>query len=154
MRTCPLCKKGKWRPWSGTVRLKDLDVPARGDECSHCGEVFFSYEEVGRHEEFMAKTYIARGIRNGDEFTYIRKLMQLKALDLAHILGVTPETVSRWEGDVIPIPRLVAFTLGELYLHPKATRAKLAVYDSAASSPSSPSPKSPRRKTGQPRRAQ
>src|SRR5439155_14158981 len=94
---CPLCHKGTWRPWRGTLRLKGIDVPTVGEEWSYCRETFFSFKECGKQQRFLIETFVSRVIRTGDEFTFTRKMMGLKASDLAGTLGVSAETISRWE---------------------------------------------------------
>lgn len=125
MKTCPLCKKGTLRPWSGTIELSGLEVTAKGVRCSACEEIIFTGDEVDRHQRFVVDEFVRRGIRRGHEFVWVRKMLSLRANEVAALLDVTPETVSRWEHDVIPIPRLAAFALGELYERPRVTRAKL-----------------------------
>jgi transcriptional regulator with XRE-family HTH domain len=49
-----------------------------------------------------------------------------KATEIAELLDVRPETVSRWERGEVDIPRAAAFALGELYEHPHVTKRKLS----------------------------
>jgi transcriptional regulator with XRE-family HTH domain len=44
----------------------------------------------------------------------MRKALGLRATDLAELLDVTPETVSRWETDRVPLDRGALATLGAL----------------------------------------
>ncbi|MCX5744646.1 MAG: helix-turn-helix domain-containing protein [Proteobacteria bacterium] len=71
---------------------------------------------------------MARGVRSGVEFKFLRKLAGLQANEVAALFGVRPETVSRWERGTIEFPRTAAFALGELYVHPRLTRQKLAAF--------------------------
>jgi transcriptional regulator with XRE-family HTH domain len=48
-----------------------------------------------------------------------------KAVDVAELFGVRPETVWRWEHGETEIPRTAAYALGQLYKHPKLTRQSL-----------------------------
>lgn len=130
-RNCPLCHKGKLRSWTGTSTYFGVKTTSHGVECPACGEVYFTAGEIEREHQIVAKTVVARGIAIGREFRFIRKRARLQAAELAEILGVTPETVSRWENDAVPIPRLAAFALGELYQRPRATRAKLEAFAAA-----------------------
>jgi DNA-binding XRE family transcriptional regulator len=137
---CPTCKRGRLEPWVGPVPMWGLvDVAGRGEHCPECDELLIHANELGRIEKVAADEIASRGIVTGREFKFIRKAADLRAVDLAELLDVTPETVSRWEHDERPIPRLVAFTIGELYLHPKITRAKL---EALATPRPKPKPKS------------
>lgn len=126
---CPNCKKNTMRSWEGPMEVGGVTIMARGDRCSSCGETTFDYEEVGRQEQLVADAYVSRGIRKGAEFKAVRKAAGFKAADLAALLDVRPETVSRWERDEVEIPRVVAFALAELYEHPK-DRKRLDVFAS------------------------
>ena len=120
-----------------------VDVAGRGEHCPECDELLISATELGRIEKVAANTIVARGIAAGREFKFVRKAAELRAVDVAALLDVTPETVSRWEHGDQPIPRLVAFTVAELYLHPKITRAKLEALGKPRPKPK-PKPKSKR----------
>ena len=123
---CPTCKRGRLEPWVGPVPMWGLvEVAGRGEHCPECDELLIHDTELGRIEQVAANTIATRGITNGRELLFVRKAASLRAVDVAALLDVTPETVSRWEHDERPIPRLVAFTIGELYLRPKITRGKL-----------------------------
>ena len=105
-----------------------IPIIARGEKCSACGDVLYDDDEVGRQENMTAAALVARGIRNGTEFKFVRKVVGLKATEVAELLGVRPETVSRWERDEVEIPRSAAFTLGELYERPRVVRQRLEAF--------------------------
>jgi len=88
----------------------------------------FDLKEVARHELAAATLLVARGVRTGSEFRFVRKLAGLRANELAEMLDVRPETVSRWERGDVEIPRAVAYALGEYYQHPRLTRQKLEAF--------------------------
>jgi DNA-binding transcriptional regulator YiaG len=125
---CPLCKKpprGVLHARRGVSPIYGVDMPEYGLECDVCKEIFYSSSEVRRQESYAAATIAERGIETPGQFKFIRKQANLQAAQLAALLDVAPETISRWEHGERPIPRLAAFALAELYLHPKLTRAKL-----------------------------
>jgi DNA-binding XRE family transcriptional regulator len=107
------------------MKLRGVELTARGEKCRECGEVVFSSDEVRRQERLVAAGLVERGIRTGRDFKYVRKVSGMRANELAALLGVRPETVSRWERDEVEIPRTTAFTLGELFEHPQIARRKL-----------------------------
>ena len=123
---CHNCKsESSYRPWEGPMKLRGVEYTARGEKCRECGEILFSSDEVRRQERIVAAALVVRGIRTGRDFQYVRKIAGLRANELATLLGVRPETVSRWEREEVEIPRATAFALGELFEHPKTARQKL-----------------------------
>ena len=119
---CPTCKKNTLGDWEGPITRLGVEILARGRRCSSCGEELFDYEELGRQDALIADALVARGVRTGAEFVFVRKSADLKAVDVAELFGVRPETVWRWEHDETEIPRTAAYALGQLYKHPKLTR--------------------------------
>ena len=81
-----------------------------------------------RQEVSAAHALVTRGIRTGVEFKFVRKVVGLRATEVAEMLDVRPETMSRWERGELDLPRLAAFALGELLEHPKLTRQKLEAF--------------------------
>ena len=49
---------------------------------------------------------------SGEAFRFMRKVAGLRAIDVAELFAVTPETVSRWETDKHPIDRGALVLLG------------------------------------------
>jgi putative zinc finger/helix-turn-helix YgiT family protein len=126
---CPFCKKpNALRTWEGPLVVMGVEVLARGLRCSACGEAVIDAEQARRQEREVARLVVGRGIRTGSELKLIRKLAGLRANELAELLDVRPETVSRWERGEVEIPRAVAFALGEYYEHPRLTRQKLDAF--------------------------
>ena len=50
-----------------------------------------------RYELLVAAELVKRGLRGGDTFRFIRKALGMRAADLARVMNVAAETVSRWE---------------------------------------------------------
>jgi putative zinc finger/helix-turn-helix YgiT family protein len=126
---CVNCKKtDAYRPWEGPISLMGVQIMAQGARCDACGELLFDEEQVRRQERDVARALVGRGIRAGNELRFVRKMAGLKAAELAAILDVRPETVSRWERGEVQIPRMAAFTIGELYEHPRAARQRLEAF--------------------------
>jgi putative zinc finger/helix-turn-helix YgiT family protein len=121
---CPRCKSAM-KPWEGEVSMYGVTVVAMAHECGECGERTFTAEQSKELEQRVAKALVDAGARTGPAFKFLRKAAGLKAAELADILGVTPETVSRWEREKVAIPRAIAFTLGELHEHPQRARRRL-----------------------------
>jgi putative zinc finger/helix-turn-helix YgiT family protein len=129
MMRCPICKKDNTlHPWEGLTTVMGIEVEGRGQRCRSCGEVLIELTERGRQERLAAEQLVARGIRSGVEFKFVRKLAGLRANEVADMFGVRKETVSRWERGEVEIPRTAAYALGELFAHPKLTRQRLEAF--------------------------
>jgi transcriptional regulator with XRE-family HTH domain len=57
---------------------------------------------------------MARGLRDGSTFKFIRKALGLRASELGDLLDVSPETISRWENSHRAAERSVWNTLADL----------------------------------------
>lgn len=128
-RKCPSCDKpGTFRAWEGRIERYGVEIAARGKRCRACGETLFDLAEMKRQERAIAKELAARGVRTSSEFKLVRKVAGLRAVDVAAMLDVTPETVSRWERGTVEIPRAAAYVLGDLLDHPKLARERLDAF--------------------------
>ena len=126
---CPSCEKiGTFRVWEGRVERYGVEITARGKRCRACGETLFDLAEMKRQERAIAKALAARGVRTGSEFKLVRKAAGLRAVDVAAMLNITPETLSRWERGTVEIPRAAAYVLGDLLAHPKLARERLDAF--------------------------
>jgi putative zinc finger/helix-turn-helix YgiT family protein len=91
----------KLRP---STQVQKLEVAGRSFsvetpvlECPKCGEVVLDLDDVGRAELAVAQSLATEGPVDGETFRFMRKVLGLKAVDVASLFGVAPETVSRWE---------------------------------------------------------
>lgn len=68
--------------------------------CDSCQETFASIPEVEKLHLFLGERLCCKADRlSGDEIRFLRKELKLKSVDLAKILGISPEYLSRLEGD-------------------------------------------------------
>lgn len=111
---CPNCKSTDLAPWQGEVNLAGVSVTSQGDRCTNCGEVLLAPEAIRNQEQLAARAIAERGIRSGHELKYVRKAAGFTAREVAALIGVTPESMSRWERGSVPIPRYAAFIVAEL----------------------------------------
>lgn len=126
---CPTCRQEKTlRPWKGMYPVRGVELAGHGQRCKACGEILIALTERGRLERLAARHLVARGIRTGGEFRFVRALAGLRANEVADLFGVRKETVSRWERGAVEIPRTAAYALGALFEHPKLTRARLEAF--------------------------
>lgn len=66
--------------------------------CTQCGEVFIPGRDLAMYELRAAALVLREGRRvNGDVLRYARKALGLRQTDLARLLGLGPEWISRWE---------------------------------------------------------
>lgn len=94
--------------------MKSIVVSVAGHEFE-ITDVPYSMRENGEHvigadvtdriQWKIASEFARRGIVNGGTFKAIRKALGFKSVALAHLLDVTPETISRWESGALPMPR-------------------------------------------------
>lgn len=69
------------------------------------GDHAIGSDVVSRIQVKIASEFARRGIVSGGTFKAIRKALGFKSVDVAHLLGVMPETISRWESGALPMPR-------------------------------------------------
>lgn len=89
-------------------------IPAT--RCVKCGAKYLSHEAVGVLELAAAGELARHGEVPSEAFGFMRRTLGLKALELARLLDVTPETVSRWEHGKQPIDRGAAALLSAMVL--------------------------------------
>lgn len=65
--------------------------------CPKCGETFTDGPGLVALEREAARWLAAHGFATGPELRFMRKAAGLRAVDLAELLDVAPETVSHWE---------------------------------------------------------
>lgn len=118
MTRCVQC--GNPKPKRGTV-VQELDaagvqfaasVPAL--VCGRCGESYVEAKDLSRLELTAARWLADMGQRRPDVFRFMRKALGFRGVDLAALLDVTPETISRWENGALPVERRAFALLGDL----------------------------------------
>jgi putative zinc finger/helix-turn-helix YgiT family protein len=107
MEKCPICNEGTLRPAERTLRAEVnghvFTATVMGQRCDKCGEGLIDGHDVERFELAVARALADAGDTSGEAFKYARKSIGLTAADLASLLGVTPESISRWENGKHPI---------------------------------------------------
>lgn len=72
--------------------------------CSRCGNYEISILRIEELHRLIARTLIEKLTRfTGAEIRFLRKSLGLSSGVFARQMGVTPETVSRWEQDAVPV---------------------------------------------------
>lgn len=116
------------------------DIPAI--RCGDCGEIIYPGPALEAFELGVARALVARGISSGPALKFVRKAMGLRAVDLAELLGVAAETISRWEtGERAPDRNALALlgALVEDRIEGRTTTVdRLPAIDKPARSPKGP----------------
>ncbi|MBL8605566.1 MAG: helix-turn-helix domain-containing protein [Myxococcales bacterium] len=100
----------------------------RARRCDGCGEVYIAAEDAMRFDLRVARELGIRGAATGEAFKFMRKALAMRAADLAGLLGVAAETVSRWERGERSVDRAALTVVGALVvdkLEGRATTMKL-----------------------------
>ena len=79
-------------------------VGAEVSRCPKCGNFEISIPRIEGLHRLIARVLIEKVTRfTGDEVRFLRKSLGWSGSDFAKHMGVTDETVSRWENDAAPI---------------------------------------------------
>lgn len=85
-------------------------------QCGNCGELYFQADILARFELTVATLLAKTGVASCEAIRFMRKAIQMRAAELADLLDVTPETVSRWETGKLPVERRALALLGSLVI--------------------------------------
>ena len=145
MKRCPNCKGTEIRkvrerfvdefPLADGPKLQYVCEDFPQQVCARCGERTYEAKDLSAADDAITRELVARGVRDAAVFRHLRKTLRLKATDLADLLGVTAETVSRWENGHNEPERAVWVTLEQLvddhYVGKETTLARLRALASA-----------------------
>jgi transcriptional regulator with XRE-family HTH domain len=108
----PVSMSLPFRSSSGERGERTFDGTVMGGRCKACGDLVYDGPDLALFERLVALQLLQLGVSTGAEARFLRKKAGLKALELAGILGVTPETISHWEtGKTQPSPSELAMIL-------------------------------------------
>lgn len=106
------------RTVAGVTFLAELEA----EVCGACGESYVHGNVLEKFELAIAAELAKLGRCTPEAFKFMRKVLAMRAIDLAKLLDVAPETVSRWENRGLPVePRAFAL-LGILVSERRAGR--------------------------------
>jgi putative zinc finger/helix-turn-helix YgiT family protein len=120
MKRCANCKEGKLTRMSETETVTvfghvfSADVPAY--RCAQCNETYVDGPALERFELRAAVELAKAGATSGEVMRFMRKALGFRAIDLAELLDVAPETLSRWETGKQPIEHRAMALLDSLVL--------------------------------------
>ena len=101
---------------SVTVAGRTFTASMPATKCARCGETSFHGSDLADLELKVAAIIAREGPSDGETFKYMRKTFGLRAVDLAQLLDVAPETLSRWENAQRPVDRACWVTLSAMVL--------------------------------------
>lgn len=106
---CPNCraemttKKGNYlytESGLNNVTLHNIEIR----NCQKCGEKVASIPKIEELHRVIAVAIIKKkGRLSKDEIRYLRKYLGWSGVDFSEHMGVTPETISRWENGKEPM---------------------------------------------------
>ncbi len=106
MKRCERCRGADLRDVEETVVVRvpaaagGLEILVSGvsaAKCAACGVSYLSGPDLERADLVAAAEAMRRGVREGPALRFARKALGLRATELADLLDVSAETVSRWE---------------------------------------------------------
>jgi DNA-binding transcriptional regulator YiaG len=101
-----------------TVNVGELsytaEVPAK--VCPNCGAYRLGLDTLRQFGAMVAVDLAREGVSSPEAFKYMRKRLRLPAKELAALLDVSPETVSRWEHGKYPVDPRAVKLLGVMVL--------------------------------------
>jgi len=95
---------------------RQFPVEAQGERCVVCGREVIDAAQAKEISLHIAEKLALEGPATGAAFRHIRKSMGLSAKDVAELLGLTQETVSRWEKGRRKADRRTVILLGNVFL--------------------------------------
>jgi putative zinc finger/helix-turn-helix YgiT family protein len=118
MKQCAMCQGRSFKRASHELRRSvdgvtfETKLPAT--VCKGCSEPYFEAAVLGRFELGIAAELARMGRCTPAAFKFMRKALGLSGVALAELLGVEPETVSRWENGARGLDRGAFALLGGL----------------------------------------
>ena len=116
---CSVCKAGELqaatverrREFGGRVYRGQVE----GWRCDQCDAVLIDDEALEGFDVALGQA-LAQGEPNGKAFAFIRKQLDLRGVDVAALLNVSMETVSRWETEARPVDWMAFALVGQMLL--------------------------------------
>ena len=100
---CFNCGKATFKrgPVPMTITVAGIEFASElpGGQCSSCAARTVNGDAGARFELQVAAELVPRGARSGEAFRFMRKALGMKATELARVMNVAAETISRWENE-------------------------------------------------------
>lgn len=118
MQRCAKCRGRTFKRASVQLQLSvdgvTFEAKLAASVCKTCGESYFDAAVLKRFELAIAAELARMGRCRPDAFKFMRKALGLSGIALAELLGVEPETISRWENGARGLDRSAFALLGGL----------------------------------------
>ena len=127
MAKCVRCREGELKAGKAIGKLRvgnrefSAEVPVR--ECASCGETYWSGPAMERLESKAAAALARAGEVSPEGFRLQRKTLGLMAKELAWLLDLTPEQISKYENGKATIERRAAALLAAMVLEEESGRS-------------------------------
>lgn len=116
-KACPSCGKGELHKGQADlgreVGAHVFSAKVSALVCDACGDSITDLADGERFDLAIADM-LAEAAPTGDSFRFLRKVAGLRARDVARMLGLTGDTISRWENGKHAIDRSAFFILGQI----------------------------------------
>jgi len=119
MRRCPECGGTTGAAKKNRTTIIDdttFVVKVAAFVCGACKAVFTAGATLELMDFEIASVLASRAPPTGAAFRFMRKTLRMRAQDLAVLLGVTAETISRWENDQRPLDGNAWIVVGSMAL--------------------------------------
>ena len=116
---CPRCGQPSFpSPTEERLRFANIELiaPSRTLVCSRCAHAFTSAKRDRALDLDIARKLAEMGARNKDAFRFMRRALGYTAAAMSELLGVEPETLSRWENGKRAIPSCPMALMASLVL--------------------------------------
>lgn len=118
MKRCYQCKGDKLDATtveeSRTVAGRTFTGTVPAIRCASCGELYYPGPALEALDLEVAGELARHGEASAEALRFMRKALALKASEIAELLDVTRETVSRWEHGQQPVERRAAALLSAM----------------------------------------
>lgn len=123
---CPECGNRKFRESKHTLKYVVDDivfhVDCLADACTECPTKLIKSAEMGKAELLVAKWLVSNNVMSGRSFRFMRDALMFRATEVADLLGVTNESISRWENGKRPVDRSAWILLAQMVLQEAGDR--------------------------------
>jgi putative zinc finger/helix-turn-helix YgiT family protein len=121
MKRCTTCEQGRLeridQEQNVSIGGRKFTGAVRAERCRHCGAEFFDAPELESFEEAVAYEIAQDGPLGGETLRYLRTAgLGMRAGELARLLDVEPETLSRWENGKLTVPRVPWATVAAMVI--------------------------------------
>jgi putative zinc finger/helix-turn-helix YgiT family protein len=120
MKRCYECKSKKLVATkvelSRTIAGRTFKAKVKATRCAECGERTYAGDDLGAFDLAVAGELARHGQVSAEAFSFTRRALGMRALELAELLDVTNETISRWEHGKQSLDRRAVALLASIVL--------------------------------------